>query len=288
MHKEIRKLHKGDLVHVQNMQTNVEDDYVPRAFLNLIAQPNVLYGMFVDGQLVSVAGYTLFGGELAMLGRLRSDVRFHGHGYATEIMYYIREAAFQLPQVRWVGANTQAHNKPTHRVLEKIGFRKHLTAFGASTIDVTSLETNSTLWSKVDTLESKRYWLDEMYVKKEAFYPYECFYTLPATSNLFSGDAIENWMFYENQEQSRVVIMKPDEKKYTYVHVAYPWDDLMEQPGLWTTITKTQQEIAEQRNTDVFIWMDLSEEMVDNLPEDHPFELPSPWQLFGVFREELE
>src|SRR5690625_3764352 len=138
MQTEIRKLDTEDFNLVQNMQTNITDDYVPQAFHNLITEPNILYGLFVDGQLASIAGYSVFAEELAMLGRLRSDVHFHGHGFATDIMAYIRDAAFENPRIRWVGANRQEENRPTNRVLEKIGVSEHQSKYSSIVAAVTN------------------------------------------------------------------------------------------------------------------------------------------------------
>lgn len=284
MQKDIRKLGPDDDIHIRGMQTNVADDYIPEAFQHLVAPPNVLYGLFVDGELASIAGYTTFSGELAMLGRLRSDIRFHGHGFATEIMAYIREEAFKNPDICWVGANTQAENKPTHRVLEKIGLSHHMTAYGATAREVGTLETGGHLWKEIDCLKQKRDWLEKIYLAKQSYFPYGCYYLLPAMPSLFTADNLKAWTFYENESQTRVIIMKQDEKKHTYVHVNYPWDDLTKQQGLWETITNAQQKLAAQCGSDVYIWMDLSARAVSKLPADHPFELPSPWTLYGTYR----
>lgn len=284
MKKEIRLLGPNDFVHIQNLKTNVVDDYIPQAFPDLIELPNVLYGLFVDDKLASVAGYTLFGNKVAMLGRLRSDLRFHGHGFATEIMAYVRDIAFKDSKVRWVGANTQAANKPTQRVLNKIGLIHHMTAYGAISSNVMDLETGAQIWNKIDDLPRKQAWLHELYPEETDFFPYGCYYLLPSSKDLFTDQVITDWIFYENEDETRVVIMKHDEKKQTYVHVVYPWDDITKQAGLWKTITEVQQQFVKQFKNDVFIWMDLTEDAVCTLPHNHPFELPSPWTLHGVYR----
>src|SRR5699024_6157755 len=73
-----------------HIQTNIEDDYVRQSFQDLVTGPNILYGLCADNELASIGGYSIYAEQLAMLGRLRSDVRFHGHGFATELMAYIR------------------------------------------------------------------------------------------------------------------------------------------------------------------------------------------------------
>src|SRR5690625_5059411 len=222
MQTEIRKLDTEDFKLVQNMQTSVADDYIPQAFHNLIIEPNILYGLFVDGQLVSIAGYSVFAEELAMLGRLRSDVRFHGHGFATDIMTYIRDAAFENPRIRWVGANTQEENRPTNRVLDKIGLLQHISTYSASAADVTSFVKQGKTWNKIDDLKRKRYWLDKMYASETSCFRYASYYLLPGIPILFTDDTIGNCAFYDDSAQPRMIIMKHDEKKQPYLHVIYP------------------------------------------------------------------
>lgn len=285
MQKEIRQLGTYDIKHIQQMQTNVVDDYIPHAFYNLIEYPNILYGLFVDGMLASVAGYTVFARKLAMLGRLRSDVRFHGYGFATELMAFVRDQAFKHQQIRWVGANTQRDNKPTHRVLEKIGFKHHMTSMGATATTVATLESGDNIWQEITCLKRKQDWLGKLYIEEKSYFPYECYYLLPAIQSLFTEETLKKWLFYENDDQTRVIIMKQDEKKHTYLHVIYPWDDLAEQKGIWETITKAKKQLEKPSNSEVHIWIDLSEKAVNTLPNNHPFDLPSPWTLYGVYRE---
>src|SRR5690625_1658185 len=190
MQTEIRKLDTEECNLVQNMQTNITDDYVPQAFHNLITEPNIVDGWCVDGQLASIAGYSVCGEELAMLGRLRSDVHFHGHGFATDIMAYIRDAAFENPRIRWVGANTQEESRPTSRVLDKIGFSQHISTYSAIAADLTGFERQGKTWSKIDDLKRKRYWLDKVYATETTFFPYECYYLLPSIPKLFTEDTI--------------------------------------------------------------------------------------------------
>ncbi|EMF47702.1 hypothetical protein B481_0709 [Planococcus halocryophilus Or1] len=89
-------------------------------------------------------------------------------------------------------------------------------------------------------------------------------------------------VFFENPQQDRVLITKQDYKREYYLHVIYSWDDLLSQPGLWETISMAQLELSIKVKTNPSIWIDLSAVQVQSLPNNHPFELPSPWLLYGT------
>lgn len=288
MKKKIRRLDVGDTHAVTHMQTNIEDDYVRQSFHDLVTGPNILYGLFADNELASIGGYSIYADQLAMLGRLRSDVRFHGHGFATELMTYIRDEAFQNPRLNWMGANTQEQNKPTRRVLEKIGFTENTCAYSALTHDLSHLHSGDAPWKQIHSLERKRDWLKQTYLSEVSYFPYECYYLLPSVPALFSDDVITQWAFYENHTQTRFMILKPDQKGQTFLQVSYPWDDVMSQAGLWETISQSQRHLQAQHGEDIFIWMDLTDQAVHTLPEDHPFDLPSPWTLYGMNRDQYK
>lgn len=76
MEKLIRALTKEDLPSLQAMETGIEDDYVIRVFERISTGNNKLFGLFSNDQLVSVGGLTVFAKQYAMLGRMRSDLRF--------------------------------------------------------------------------------------------------------------------------------------------------------------------------------------------------------------------
>lgn len=286
MEKQIRQLTLEDLPHVEAMDTGIADDYVKRVFPRISSGNNRLYGLFLDGQLVSVGGYSIFAESYAMLGRMRSDQRFRGRDLSTQLMVRIIEEVFGLPDIQWVGANTQEENVPARRVLEKLGLVQHAALVGAITQDVSILESGGPCWKEIRNPARKKQWVEELYVKSRAIFPYECYYPFPASSNLFSDDKLAEWTFFENSTQNRVLITKKDVKKHTYLHTVYPWSDLMQQEGLWETIAAAHRKLGEAVEETPYIWMDLDEETVCSLSESHPFELPSPWILYGTDRKE--
>lgn len=289
MKKEIRRLHTEDYSLIAAMDTGINEDYVIQAFHHLMAGGDQLYGLFADGLLVSFGGYTVYADSYAMLGRLRSDRRFRGQELATELMRYIIEEAFQNESIKWVGANTQEENIPARRVLEKLGLPPLTMLHGAVTKNVEMLKSGTQTWKLVNDFAQKKEWLDKMFIQPEALFPYECYYPLPATKHLFKNDEINDWKFYENNAQTRCLITKPDRKGHQYLHVVYPWNDFMQQEGLWETVFKDYQNLLSQtynEEYDTYIWMDMTKEEVSLLPENHAFELPSPWILHGIHRNE--
>ncbi|PAV28065.1 GNAT family N-acetyltransferase [Virgibacillus profundi] len=281
----IRTLNLNDFSNLESMETGIEDDYVKRIFNRLITGNNRLYGLFSDGQLVSYGGFTIYAKRYAMLGRLRSDRRYRGRNFATTLMSHIMHEAFKLNGIQWVGANTQEDNLATRRILEKLGMKQESVLHGALTKDTKALESGAKPWNKIYDLKRKKDWINEVYVKKTAVFPYECYYPLPASKELFPEDHLLEWSFYENDARTRFLITKKDQKKHHYLHAVYPWSDITKQAGLWETIANDYHQLVEQTADETYIWMDLTKEEVQSLPGDHKFTLPSPWILHGMERK---
>ena len=285
MEKSIRQLTLDDLHHLEKMETGIEDDYILRVYNRISSGASRMYGLFLDGRLASVGGYTIFAQQYIMLGRMRSDLHFRGNNLSTQLMAYIMEQAFRLPAIQWIGANTQQENASARRVMDKLGLQEVSTLYSAITSDASPLQTGGATWQEVTELSHKKSWLDRLYIKTGAIFPYECYYTFPASEQLFAESKLAQWSFFENAEQDRVLIAKKDYKRNYYLHTIYPWKDLMEQPGLWETISMAQQRLSEKVKTNALLWMDLNPEQVHALPAHHPFDLPSPWLLYGTDRE---
>ena len=285
MNELIKQLNIHDLPTVESMQTGIEDDYVIRIFERLSSPPHRLFGLFVDGRLVSMAGYTIYAKHYAMVGRLRSDTRFKGKGYSTKLTSYVFNKASEEKSIVWVGANTQEHNIPAQRVLEKNQLDTYTTLHGAVTKDTSMLETEAKPWNRITSLDHKKAWLEETYIKSGKPFPYECYYPFPGSKYLFHDEDLKQWNFYENEDHTRFVITKTDQKKHHYLHAVYPWKDITSQKGLWETISKDYRNFAAQNEEETYIWMDLTREEAKLLPADHAFELPDPWILYGAKTE---
>ncbi|MGO1059705.1 GNAT family N-acetyltransferase [Planococcus sp. FY231025] len=285
MEHTIRTLKMEDLPYLEAMQTGIEDDYVKRIFERLVTtENNRLFGLFLGEGLASVCGYTIFAGSYAMIGRIRSDIRYRGKDLATKLTAHVLKAAFELPDIQWVGANTQEENAPARRVLEKLGLYEHPPLYGATTKDLAQFAGDAPEWLELLDAGRKKEWLERLYIKPGAVFPYECYYLFPASEALFSAEKIAEWQFFENASKDRMLILKKDFKKHYYLHAVYPWNDLFGQPGLWETIFAAYRHYAAQVEEEAFVWMDLSKEQAASLPEGHSFELPSAWVLYGVSR----
>lgn len=288
METKIRLLTIDDLPFLKAMQTGIEDDYVIRVYERMVMPPNTLYGLFVGDKLAALCGYTIFAGRYAMIGRLRSDERFRGKNFATVLTEFIKTEAFQRDELLWVGANTQEENIPARRVLEKQAFAEGPRLYGAVAEDVRSLCEAAPMWTKIDSLERKKDWLEQLYVSTQRVFPLECYYNFPATTELFSDELIAAWDFYENASRDRMFIAKRDYKKYFNWHIVYPWDDFMEQSGFWETVQAAYEQQDAPPEYEKRIWFDFDEAQVASLPSEHPFELPSPWILYGAFRPSMQ
>lgn len=292
MSLSFRQLLTDDFNLYKTMETGLKEDYMLKVFDRLISNENTLYGLFDDDNLVAVAGYTLFAGEYAMLGRLRSDSRHRKNGYGTKITEYILKEAKQTPSVKWIGANTELHNKAAQKVLEKINMPHIVTLYAAQTDDLTLLLSGEEqeLWEKVESNDEKKHWIEKTYLNpafEKAVFPFEAYYPFPASPALFTNEKLDGMTCFRNKDHSRVVFMWPEEKGDKFIHVVYPWSDFIDQPGFFETVSKESQRYKESDLASL-IWMDLTEEEVETLPSDHPFKLPSPWMLHGFFKSERE
>ncbi len=277
----IRLLTKEDYYLFEAMDTGLENDYIKLFFSRLTTANNCLYGLFFEGNLACVGGFTVYANRYAMLGRLRSDRRYRGRSFATEMMAFLRKKALEMSGIKWVGANTEEHNKPARRVLEKIGLTPHDAMYVATSKDISELETGVGTWQPIQSITRKKEWLHKEYVKKTKLFPYECYYPFPASEELFQEEILYKWTFYENAEKTRFVITKHDQKETHYLHVVYPWSDFSSQEGLWETIAHAHRQLTAQTGENTYIWMDLTKEEVQALPPNHPFEFPSLWTLYG-------
>ncbi|GAB4073991.1 hypothetical protein GCM10028778_14940 [Barrientosiimonas marina] len=282
MIKDIRLLSSNDFSYFDAMETGMDSDYISSIFADLTTGDNRLYGLFLDGRMIVLCGYSIYAKHYAMLGRLRSDQRFSGNGYATELVTYVLKEAQKLSGIRWIGANTEEDNVPARRLLKRLNLAPYLPLYGATAEDTTVLESGSHSWQPITRLARKREWIDKLYIQTGAIFPYECFYPFPASDDLFSNDILNQWSFYENDDRTRFVITKYDRKKYHLLHVVYPWRDVTSQPGLWETIRHDYVKLKQHTNETAYIWIDLTKDNIQTLPDNHPFQLSAPWILHGM------
>lgn len=292
MSLSFRQLYQKDYDLYEKMETQLEEDYMLRVFNRLTSDGNALFGLFQDDTLVAVAGYTLFAGEFAMMGRLRSDSRYRKNGYGTLITEYIYNEAKQTEGIKWIGANTEKRNTPAQKVLKKLAVPHVATLYAAQASDLSPLvkADNTDEWRQVTSVDKKREWIEQTYLNpqfEKTVFPFEAYYPFPARPALFTAERLDEWLCFENSDASRVVFMWEEEKGKKYLHVVYPWSDFLKQPGLFSLISKEFRKSQDTYETEA-IWLDLTEEEAELLPDDHPFELPSPWMLHGHFINEKE
>ncbi|MFO8068459.1 MAG: GNAT family N-acetyltransferase [Alkalibacterium sp.] len=289
MTEHIRQLTVADLAYYEQMQTGLNDDYMLHVFDQITSGADYLYGLFVSDELVALSGFSLFKNYYAMLGRLRTDQRYRKSGYGTKIVEYSLDQALAHPEVKWIGANTEQHNKAAQAVLKKVGLPpvKLLYAAQASTVE-NLMAADVAPWKEETDKNTKMNWIKQTYLHPafdKKVFPLEAYYPFPVSEKMFE-DSIEQWHFFENAAKTRCVIMWEELKGTNYLHVVYPWHDFMEQPGLFNTV---QQELkkAQQNDSETTIWWDFSETDVALFPKNHPFELGSPWILHGLSKEAL-
>ncbi len=284
-----RQLTPKDFDLYQSMETGLEEDYMLRVFNRISQGDNALFGLFEDETLVAVAGYTVFAQEYVMLGRLRSDRRYRNMGYGTRIIQYVIDQALANPSVEWICANTEQHNTPALTVLKKLNIPPIESLYAAQATDVSRLGSDKQVWSEVKDLAIKKEWINQTYLNpsfEASIFPFEAYYPFPIGDSLFE-DRLSDWRLFENAERTRYLLMWEEKKGDDLLHVVYPWNDLVEQAGLFETI-QSEFDKAKDKGTASVIWMDLTEEDAASLPDSHPFDLPSPWILHGLSREELE
>ncbi|PTL39399.1 GNAT family N-acetyltransferase [Alkalicoccus saliphilus] len=275
----IRMLNGDDIRLYEKMDTGIENDYIVRIFDRLTEGRSEMYGLFTEDRLVSTAGYTLFAGCYAMLGRLRSDRNYRGRSFATTLMNYVKEQALSRPHIQWVGGNTEEQNAPARHVLSNIGLEKQAVLQIAAADQVNDLASGEAPWRQITDDKKKRLWLRETFLESGRIFPYECYYPFPADEALFGHENLNTWRFYENSSGTRYMLTKIDTKDRTYLHVIYPWQDYRNQNGLWETIAAEQARSEHELQEQLQIWLDVQDGGA--LPENHPFELRSRWTLYG-------
>ncbi|UFT98452.1 GNAT family N-acetyltransferase [Radiobacillus kanasensis] len=280
---QVRKLTLTDFDMVSQMKTSVEDDYVLHIYENLVTEEHHgLYGLFEGSNLLSIAGYSIFPGGYAMLGRLRSDTRILAKGNATAILRGIMNELERDPSIKWIGANTNLNNLGARRVLAKLGLEETTTLHSVVIQDTSRIKvTPGPIWTKVEDNQSKRDLLFSLKENALHVYPYECYYPFPLSEGLIDEENLEQTVVYQNPEHSRFVMIKKDRKGDWYAQIKYFWNDHYEQSGFWETVFHH----LEQEPNDIGLWLDFSEIGYERIPDKSAFEEADPWVLYGQWTE---
>ncbi|SDC27773.1 FR47-like protein [Pelagirhabdus alkalitolerans] len=276
----IRVLTIDDLAHYKQMQTGLETDYMIDIFERLTTPPhNQIYGFFIDNQLVATAGYTLYPGGYAMLGRLRSDVRFRGRGYATSLLTHIIQHLKNQPHISFLGGYTNLHNTSARQVLNKLNFNPIQTFYSFPLINRDKLgATSGPIWNEVTDLNTKRRILNELSSEGTmSIYPYECYYPFPFTDELLPDDKLKVTRFFHNPDVTRWLLIDDDYKREAYGHVRYFWDDYFTQPGLFETVDHYLAQSDQPRKA----WFNFTPDAYQKIPDLDAFETSDGWILYG-------
>ncbi|MBO8156834.1 MAG: GNAT family N-acetyltransferase [Bacillaceae bacterium] len=279
---QIRKLNVGDYDFLKKMDTGIGDDYVVRIFPGLVKSTHqAVYGLFDSEKmhLLSIAGYTIFARKFAVLGRLRSDRRFLSKGHATRLVQYIIDDLKTMPEIKWIGANTQMPNVSARRVLEKLGLSPNVTFYSTELVNREKITgTDGELWTAVNATEEKRALLTSVQNNQLGMFPYECYYPLPFDEILFTDSYLDDCFVYKNRDSSRFFLLMEDQKGDVYAHLKYFWDDAFEQPGFWKTVFHAMDTIFTEHK----LWVDFSENGFQHIPAPEAFDIQKPWILYSL------
>lgn len=277
--QDIRILTEDDLHALQQMNTGIEDDYVIRIFPDLIKRDNnVVYGLFEGDKMVSVAGSTIFGDHLAMLGRLRSDIGYTSKGYASNILQFIKDDLKKQQNIKWIGAHTQTSNVAAKRVVHNITIPHFATTHPLVLTKPEKITgTEGAPWKEVHDLSMKREFIHSLKNQDLEVFPYEAYYPLPFEESLFTDTYLEECRCYLNEAKNRFVFIKDDQKGEFYAHVKYFWDDHYEQAGFWETVKMDLMRDPEKYGA----WIDFSPQGFAAIPTLDPFDVTEAWELYG-------
>ncbi|SDH03263.1 Acetyltransferase (GNAT) family protein [Alteribacillus persepolensis] len=275
----IRTLAFHDQKAVEKMDTGIPHDYVKEKFLYLLCHDH-LFGAFSGDELISIAGYTVFAEQYAMLGRLRTAAAYRGRGIGTIMMEYVQTKALEQPAVQWTGFITQVTNKQTIKIAQTLmlepvqtQYYGYLTAAGEKALSQRTSSRHE--WEKVMDNNKKRQLLQRTandYDRTRVF-PYNIYCPLPFEESLWSDRYLDQCQCY--QSGSRLFLLMKDDRIGSYYHVKYFWNDVFEQHGLWSIVTN-QAALSHRR-----IWLDLTPSSARSLPDVSYVKVDTPWTLFG-------
>jgi len=278
---KIRQLTVEDLELYQKMQTGLDSDYMLRAFERLTTPPeHHLFGLFVGEELATIAGYSLFPGGYAMLGRLRSDMRFRGAGHATAINRYLIDLLETQSEVNWVGGYTNVNNLPARKILHKLDIPELQTYHNMTLVRPDLLnDAPGNVWASIDQIDEKRRVIDQLAEDVLTYYPLECYYPFPYSKELITDEKLAGTRFYHNEPADRWLLISDDVKGDNYAQVRYFWEDYFSQAGLFETVLADIEQSKEPRKA----WFDFTPEAFEKIPNKAAFDIQEAWILYGKF-----
>ncbi|WP_181186004.1 GNAT family N-acetyltransferase [Alkalicoccus urumqiensis] len=275
---EIRRLTQEDYDLYCGMELGAGRDYIRDVYHRLVESPGRMYGWFEEGHLAATAGWSLTADTFAMLGRLRTDVRFRGRGIAGKLMEEVRALAGQETGAHWIGGFTEIENKPARRVLEQAGL------IGGPEFHIWKRQTlpevpaEAVPWKEVHDSDEKRRWLEKMYETRHM--PVECYYPFPPEKPLFRSVNTNEWHIVVHPDGKRAAAAVHDQKGNDYLHVLYPWTDADRQPGLWKALTPVKEALDARLETETIVWIDEYGDQPWVASSTQRWELDSSWILY--------
>ncbi|PAE15193.1 hypothetical protein CHH91_15755 [Virgibacillus sp. 7505] len=281
----IRQLTINDYRAVLNMQTGIEDDYVLRIFPQLIENPaQTLFGLETEEGIAALAGvYRLPNGN-GILGRLRSDIRFHSRGNATALLQHIIAFCENDPTMNWVGAITRKSNLPAQRVLDKLHIHAE-SSFISLLMEAPEkfVSPSAAPWELIEGTENKRAAIEQAAVDtKAAFYPFEAYFPIPYASAILEDAYIEKLAVFRDPDSSRVMAIQEDHKGMDIAQIQYLWPDVFQQDGLWAAVFN----YLKQSDKPLVPQLDVSSENASSIPAAFSgsfMEDDDPWLIYGRY-----
>ncbi|MFB1098139.1 GNAT family N-acetyltransferase [Terribacillus sp. JSM ZJ617] len=281
----IRQLTINDYRAVLNMQTGIEDDYVLRIFPQLIENPaQTLFGLETEEGIAALAGvYRLPNGN-GILGRLRSDIRFHSRGNATALLQHIIAFCEKDPTMNWVGAITRKSNLPAQRVLDKLHIHAE-SSFISLLMEAPEkfVSPSAAPWELIEGTENKRAAIEQAAVDtKAAFYPFEAYFPIPYASAILEDAYIEKLAVFRDPDSSRVMAIQEDHKGMDIAQIQYLWPDVFQQDGLWAAVFN----YLKQSDKPLVPQLDVSSENASSIPAAFSgsfTEDDDPWLIYGRY-----
>lgn len=259
---QIRQLTSDDYESFKEMDTGIEDDYVLRIFPHSVHQ-EATFGIFHYDRLVSIAAYTVFAGQYAILGRVRTDRRYRQNGLSSILLSDLCRKIDHSEKISWVGLATELNNLAMQSISKNLGFSR-LSVFTSYIIneDVGALHDRAIKeWYEIDGVAEKRSLLKKVRPDENPLriFPYECYYPLPFEETLWSDAYLNKCRFLVRED--RFIILMKDTKGSSYLHAKYLFEDLFLEPGLFALL------LQESKNQGLRLWVDLP--YSNGLPESY-------------------
>ncbi|WP_377888809.1 GNAT family N-acetyltransferase [Alkalihalobacillus sp. R86527] len=270
----IKYLTYSDYGLLENMNTNIRNDYILRIFPRLVQQESLI-GYFENDRLIGIAGLTLFENEIAILGRLRTDVSYRGKGIATTLMKALIEKAYMTQSLKWVGYATEMDNIPANQLSKRLNMTRESILVSARVGPgiIHGIEGQSRFNKRTNSRLKRSTVLKAFNENQFSFFPYEIYYPLPYIPSL-SHLYIEKIELYSSEVGS--FFLTREEKGDSYLHVKLFNPTLLKNKQMWNIINKIAND--EGRT----IWIDLPIEYEDLLGEAFQ---KTYWHLIGQGRE---